>query len=82
MSFKNWGGFLKILILLDFFPNSQLFAILVLANGGQDLEHYNLKSWPATKSILLQLMLSLATAESSHLRFEHRDLHWGNVLGI
>jgi serine/threonine-protein kinase haspin len=58
---------------------NQLYAVLVLRNGGTDLEHYKLRKWSSARSLLLQLTLSLAAAESS-LQFEHRDLHWGNIL--
>ncbi|KAJ3412225.1 hypothetical protein HDV05_001085 [Chytridiales sp. JEL 0842] len=61
------------------FPPDELYAVLVLRNGGSDLEHYKLRKWSAARSLLLQLTLSLAAAETS-LKFEHRDLHWGNVL--
>jgi len=40
-----------------------LYAVLVLENGGTDLEHSKLPSFYAAKSILFQVALSLAVVE-------------------
>ncbi|XP_014209661.2 uncharacterized protein LOC106640222, partial [Copidosoma floridanum] len=61
------------------FGDEQLFIILELAHGGQDLEVYRFQNAAESYSIFLQISYSLAVAEQS-LEFEHRDLHWGNVL--
>uniref|UniRef100_A0A3B4B1M2 Serine/threonine-protein kinase haspin n=1 Tax=Periophthalmus magnuspinnatus TaxID=409849 RepID=A0A3B4B1M2_9GOBI len=65
----------------DFFENEQLFIILEFEFGGTDLENSNgtLSSIAVAKSILHQVTAALAVAEQE-LQFEHRDLHWGNVL--
>ncbi|KAI8849617.1 hypothetical protein BC829DRAFT_391225 [Chytridium lagenaria] len=63
----------------DILHDSQLYAILVLSHGGSSLEQYSLRGWAMARSILLQVFLSLAHAEHE-LNFEHRDLHWGNIL--
>ncbi|XP_037666559.1 serine/threonine-protein kinase haspin [Choloepus didactylus] len=65
----------------DFFEKDQLFIVLEFEFGGTDLERMKtrLPSIAAGKSILHQITASLAVAEAS-LRFEHRDLHWGNIL--
>ncbi|KAM3624007.1 uncharacterized protein V6R79_018060 [Siganus canaliculatus] len=65
----------------DFFGNEQLFIILEFEFGGTDLENSNgtLPSLGVAKSILHQVTAALAVAEQE-LHFEHRDLHWGNVL--
>lgn len=65
----------------DFFQEDQLFIILEFEFGGIDLERMKgkLASVATAKSILHQITASLAVAEAS-LHFEHRDLHWGNVL--
>uniref|UniRef100_A0A8C2LXL4 Serine/threonine-protein kinase haspin n=1 Tax=Cricetulus griseus TaxID=10029 RepID=A0A8C2LXL4_CRIGR len=65
----------------DFFEEDQLFIILEFEFGGIDLERMRgkLSSIATAKSILHQITASLAVAEAS-LHFEHRDLHWGNVL--
>lgn len=58
-----------------------MFLILEFEFGGRDLENSNgtLASLAAAKSILHQVTAALAVAEQE-LQFEHRDLHWGNVL--
>ncbi|XP_047430907.1 uncharacterized protein haspin [Mugil cephalus] len=65
----------------DFFDKDQLFIILEFEFGGVDLENSNgtLSSLVVAKSILHQVTAALAVAEQE-LRFEHRDLHWGNLL--
>ncbi|XP_026580451.1 serine/threonine-protein kinase haspin [Pseudonaja textilis] len=66
----------------DFFGDQQLFMVLEFEFGGTDLENMrnrHLSSVTSAKSILHQVTASLAVAEEA-LRFEHRDLHWGNVL--
>ncbi|XP_018551377.1 LOW QUALITY PROTEIN: uncharacterized protein haspin [Lates calcarifer] len=65
----------------DFFEKDQLFIILEFEFGGIDLENSNgtLASLGVAKSILHQVTAALAVAERS-FNFEHRDLHWGNVL--
>merc|ERR1712126_59702 len=46
---------------------------------GVDLESFNMKSVEEALSILKQVIASLAIAEQVY-QFEHRDLHWGNIL--
>ncbi|KAJ3171879.1 Serine/threonine-protein kinase haspin [Geranomyces variabilis] len=60
-------------------PPDQLYALVVLPNQGKDLEHSTSFTMPQCQSILRQLVCALAAAEES-MEFEHRDLHWGNVL--
>ncbi|KAL7290111.1 hypothetical protein TKK_0015832 [Trichogramma kaykai] len=61
------------------FKENQLYIILELEHGGQDLEAYVFANAAESYSIFLQTALSLAVAEKS-LEFEHRDLHWGNIM--
>lgn len=65
----------------DLFGKEQLFMVLEFEFGGSDLENMRkrLSSVALAKSILHQVTASLAVAEQE-LHFEHRDLHWGNVL--
>lgn len=64
---------------VDIFPPDQLFVVFVVGDGGMDLEHYQPKTFNEIRSILLQTALTLAVAEEA-CEFEHRDLHWGNIL--
>ncbi|OCT57706.1 haspin isoform X1 [Xenopus laevis] len=63
----------------DMFNSEQLFMILEFEFGGTDLENCQLPSVVVSRSILHQVTAALAVAEEE-LRFEHRDLHWGNLL--
>eukprot|EP01137_Pigoraptor_chileana_P012202 Opistho-2@64298 len=63
----------------DIFDSNQHFVIFVFADGGVDLESVALGSFQEAKAVLLQVAFTLAAAEED-LSFEHRDLHWGNVL--
>ncbi|EFJ46335.1 hypothetical protein VOLCADRAFT_93165 [Volvox carteri f. nagariensis] len=60
-------------------PRDQLYWVSAMEDSGTDLEKYDLLSWEQLRSVLLQVAVSLAVAEAE-LSFEHRDLHWGNVL--
>ena len=59
----------------------QLFIVLGLEYGGEDLEHFCKKeiSNEQRLSVIRQIAGILGQAEEA-FEFEHRDLHWGNVL--
>ncbi|XP_044849865.1 serine/threonine-protein kinase haspin [Mauremys mutica] len=65
----------------DLFGEQQLFMVLEFEFGGNNLENMRkqLNSVATAKSLLHQVTASLAVAEEG-LHFEHRDLHWGNIL--
>ncbi|KAF5358900.1 hypothetical protein D9758_004820 [Tetrapyrgos nigripes] len=68
----------------DTFNVSQVYAIIVLPNGGPDLETYTFSNptktgWRQACSIFWQVAKTLAHAEQL-VSFEHRDLHWGQIL--
>ncbi|KAJ2092201.1 hypothetical protein IW138_001268 [Coemansia sp. RSA 986] len=63
----------------DYYPESQLFAVFVLEMGGETLENAAVSTWKEARSIIRQLALSMALAERNS-SFEHRDLHWGNIM--
>ncbi|XP_033210480.1 microtubule-associated protein futsch isoform X2 [Belonocnema kinseyi] len=61
------------------FDENQLYISLELGHGGQDLEAFVFQNASESYAVFLQTAFALAVAEQS-LEFEHRDLHWGNVL--
>ncbi|KMQ96020.1 serine threonine-protein kinase haspin-like protein [Lasius niger] len=61
------------------FDESQLYIALELCDGGEDLEAFVFQTAEEACALFLQTALALAVAEKA-LEFEHRDLHWGNVL--
>ncbi|CAG9772831.1 unnamed protein product [Ceutorhynchus assimilis] len=63
----------------DIFDKDQLYIVLELGNAGQDLEAYVFQNAAQSLAMFKQIAFALAVAEEQ-LQFEHRDLHWGNVL--
>ncbi|MED6168552.1 hypothetical protein PIB30_012547 [Stylosanthes scabra] len=61
------------------FPEKQCYVVFVLEHGGKDLESFVLLNYDEARTLLVQVILGLAVAESAY-EFEHRDLHWGNIL--
>ncbi|KAK1293235.1 hypothetical protein QJS10_CPB17g00885 [Acorus calamus] len=61
------------------FSEDQCYVVFVLADGGRDLESFVLLNFDEARSLLVQVTAALAVAEVA-CEFEHRDLHWGNVL--
>lgn len=58
---------------------NQCYVVFVQEHGGQDLESFVLLNFDEARSLLVQVTLALAVAEAA-FQFEHRDLHWGNIL--
>ncbi|KAD3067508.1 hypothetical protein E3N88_35388 [Mikania micrantha] len=61
------------------FAEKQSFVVFVQEHGGQDLESFVLLNFNEARSLLVQVTVALAVAEAA-FEFEHRDLHWGNIL--
>ncbi|KAL4575079.1 hypothetical protein LXL04_021920 [Taraxacum kok-saghyz] len=61
------------------FSEKQHFVVFVQEHGGQDLESFVLLNFNEAQSLLTQVCVALAVAEAA-FEFEHRDLHWGNIL--
>ncbi|KAF5729236.1 serine/threonine-protein kinase haspin [Tripterygium wilfordii] len=61
------------------FPEKQCYVVFILQHGGKDLESFVLLNFDEARSLLVQVTAALAVAEAAY-DFEHRDLHWGNVL--
>lgn len=63
----------------DVYTDSQLYCVVVQAHAGTDLETYELDSWTDAESVFWQTVAALAQGEEQ-FQFEHRDLHWGNIM--
>ncbi|XP_065202069.1 uncharacterized protein LOC135832627 [Planococcus citri] len=61
------------------FDNEQLYIILELSHGGEDVESFVFNNAQQALSVFTQVAYALAVAEAA-FQFEHRDLHWGNIL--
>ncbi|KAG0412968.1 hypothetical protein HPB47_009901 [Ixodes persulcatus] len=63
----------------DFYEASQMFVVFEFADGGESLECFKIRTAGEAESIFLQVACALAAAEVAR-EYEHRDLHWGNLL--
>ncbi|KAH8863390.1 Serine/threonine-protein kinase haspin [Schistosoma japonicum] len=63
----------------DFLPPEQQWMVLESEFAGEPLANMRFNNCREARSVIEQIALSLAAAESA-LQFEHRDLHWHNVL--
>ncbi|KAL0265874.1 UNVERIFIED_CONTAM: hypothetical protein PYX00_011591 [Menopon gallinae] len=61
------------------YTKSQRFGVIVMENSGQDLEKYVFRDKADVKTFLRQFIECVARLERKY-EFEHRDLHWGNVM--
>lgn len=61
------------------FQNDQLYCVIVMSNAGTDLENFEINTWQEAESIFWQTVHCLKDAEEA-FEFEHRDLHWGNII--
>ncbi|GAB2242813.1 hypothetical protein Droror1_Dr00019588 [Drosera rotundifolia] len=61
------------------FPEDQCYVVFVLEHGGVNLESFVLSDFGEARSLLVQVTTGLAIAEAAY-EFEHRNLHWGNIL--
>lgn len=61
------------------FSQSQTFCILQLSHHGRDLEAHDVSTWSEAAHIFWSVVRTLARGEQT-CEFEHRDLHWGNIL--
>jgi len=61
------------------FPESTQFVVFECELGGQDLEQFQFNNAVQAWSVLHQVVSGMAVAEKM-VFFEHRDLHWGNIL--
>lgn len=61
------------------YKKDQKFGIIVMENSGIDLEKYNFQNKEEVKNFIKQLIGCVARLEEKY-DFEHRDLHWGNVM--
>uniref|UniRef100_A0A1I8Q9Y6 non-specific serine/threonine protein kinase n=1 Tax=Stomoxys calcitrans TaxID=35570 RepID=A0A1I8Q9Y6_STOCA len=61
------------------FGPSQEYIILEMTFSGEDMEKFMFRNAEQSFYALHQIIFTLAAAEYA-FEFEHRDLHWGNVL--
>lgn len=63
----------------DIFKDDQLYVILETNYAGCDMESFIFDDASQAFSMFIQVACAIAVAEEE-FHFEHRDLHWGNIL--
>lgn len=80
---KAWNNFYNLKGSDNFNPinytKNQTFGVFVLEECGQDLEKYTFQNKEEVLSIIKQIFEIISNLEKKY-EFEHRDLHWGNIL--
>lgn len=66
-------------LLPDAFTKDQTYTIIVLPFAGAPLEVFRVRKWTEAYDIFWQTANALKDAEQ-RLGFEHRDMHWGQIL--
>lgn len=59
--------------------SNSLHVILMMEDGGTDLESFSVHSIKQIYAIIAQVLAAISLAETK-ISFEHRDLHLGNIL--
>ncbi|CAN4110878.1 unnamed protein product [Withania somnifera] len=57
----------------------ECYAVFIQEHGGKDLESFVLLNFDEARSLLSRVTLALVVSEAAY-EFEHRDMHWGNIL--
>lgn len=61
------------------FDESTMYGCIVMEDCGTDLESYKFKDSNELVQFIHSLILAIERLEKKY-KFEHRDLHWGNVM--
>ncbi|KAI5152582.1 serine/threonine-protein kinase haspin [Enteropsectra breve] len=61
------------------YESGQLYGCIVMENCGKDLEAYVFANCNEITRFLVQLIKIVGNLETKY-NFEHRDLHWGNIM--
>lgn len=64
---------------LNDYPESQIFGVIIMEDVGIDLENTCVDGFTHLHRILENLLSIIINLEEK-FRFEHRDLHWGNIM--
>ncbi|ELA41684.1 haspin protein kinase [Vittaforma corneae ATCC 50505] len=59
--------------------DDQLYGVLVMNDCGCDLEKYRFKNFTEVVDFIDQLLSAICSLEE-RFKFEHRDMHWGNIM--
>ncbi|WEL38239.1 haspin Ser/Thr kinase [Encephalitozoon hellem] len=61
------------------YEDSQEYGVIVMEDGGESLENIRFQNIEEVDKFIREVIRTLARLEEKY-EFEHRDLHWGNIL--